>query len=366
MKIAQVAPLFESVPPRTYGGTERVVHYLTEELIRQGHDVVLYASGDSRTRAQLRAVVPEALRLAGKNSEPLAWQVLQLAAVMREARDFDVIHFHTDFLHFPLSRHLTVPQLSTLHGRLDLAHLQSVFAEFQDMMVTSISNHQRLPLPSARWIGTVYNGLPETLYDFEPRGGDYLAFLGRISPEKGPEAAIAIALRAGMRLRMAAKVDPADREYFEARVRPLLREPLIEYLGEVDERGKNELLGGARALLFPVDWPEPFGLAMIESMACGTPVIAYRRGSVPEIMVDGVTGCIVDGVEEAVAALARIDGIDRHACRRHFETHFSARRMADGYLDLYRRLSSGSAADDGEDAAWRLPPRPGLAAASPV
>lgn len=366
MKIAQVAPLFESVPPRTYGGTERVVHYLTEELISQGHEVVLYASGDSRTRARLRAIVPEALRLSGKHSEPLPWQVLQLDAVMREARDFDVIHFHTDFLHFPLWRHLmSVPQLSTLHGRLDLTALQPVFAEFRDMPVVSISNHQRLPLPAARWTATVYNGLPETLYDFQPRAGDYLAFLGRISPEKGPETAIAIALRAGIPLRMAAKVDPMDRAYFEARVRPLLREPLVEYLGEVDERGKNELLGGAMALLFPVDWPEPFGLAMVEALACGTPVIAYRRGSVPEIMTDGVTGYIVDGVEDAVAALGRIDRIDRHACRRHFEARFSARRMGDGYLDVYRRLIAGSAADDGDEAAWR-PSRPGLAAASTV
>lgn len=352
MKIAQVAPLFESVPPKTYGGTERVVHFLTEELIRQGHEVVLYASGDSRTSARLHAIMPEALRLSGRADGNITWQLLQLAAVARAAHSFDIIHFHTDFLHFPLWRHIPVPQVSTMHGRLDIPDLRVIFAEFPDMPVISISNDQRAPLPGARWSGTVYNGLPEQMYDFQPCGGDYLAFLGRISPEKGPEDAIRIALRAGLPLRMAAKIDAADRDYFEQRVRPLLREPSIEFLGEIDDRGKNELLGGARALLFPVDWPEPFGLAMVEALACGTPVIAYRRGSVPEIMVDGRTGYIVENQAEAVDALDRIECIDRHACRRHFEDNFSVRRMATGYLDVYRRLIEGSAADDSGETGW--------------
>lgn len=366
MRIAQIAPLFESVPPRMYGGTERVVHYLTEELIRQGHDVVLYASGDSRTHAQLRAVVPDALRLAGKQTEPLIWQVLQLAAVAREAGQFDVLHFHTDFLHFPLSRQLGAAQLTTLHGRLDLSVLQPVFAEFRDMPLISISAHQRRPLPMARWLDTVYNGLPETLYDFQPRTGDYLAFLGRMSPEKGPETAIEIAHRSGIPLRMAAKIDALDRDYFEARVRPLLQPPFIEFLGEIDERGKNELLGGALALLFPVDWPEPFGLAMVEAMACGTPVIAYRRGSVPEIIGDGVTGYIVDDAAAAVDALQRIHLIDRRACRHHFEERFSARRMAEGYLAAYAQLIAGGMTEESEDDAWRQTPSAGYAAGSPA
>ena len=344
MKIAQVSPLFESVPPRTYGGTERVVHYLTEELVRQGHAVTLFASGDSQTRAELRAVVPEALRLSQQRRDPTAWGMLQLAAVAREAENFDIIHFHTDFLHFPLWRHLHTPQVTTLHGRLDLPDLQAVYREFTDMPVVSISNAQRTPLPMANWVATVYNGVPEDLYNFQPNPGDYLAFLGRMSPEKGAETAIEIARRVGIPLKMAAKVDPVDQAYFDARIRPWLDHPLIEYVGEVDERGKNALLGGALALLLPIAWPEPFGLVMIEAMACGTPVIAYRRGSVPEVMNDGVTGAIVDGLDEAVAAVERIDRIDRAACRRHFEARFSARRMAEDYLRVYTsRLSSGEA-----------------------
>jgi len=335
VRIAQVSPLFESVPPRTYGGTERVVHYLTEELVHQGHKVVLFASGDSQTRAELRPVVPEALRLAEQRRDPVAWGALQLAAVAREAGDFDIVHFHTDFLHFPLWRHLRTPQITTLHGRLDLPDLQAVYAEFSDMPVVSISNAQRAPLPMANWVATVYNGVPEDLYDFQPRAGDYLAFLGRMSPEKGAESAIDIARRVGMPLKMAAKVDPVDQAYFDARIRPWLEHPLIDYVGEVDEPAKNALLGSAAALLLPIAWPEPFGLVMIEAMACGTPVIAYRRGSVPEVVRDGVTGWIVDGLDEAVAAVQRIESIDRAACRRHFESRFSARRMAEDYLRVY-------------------------------
>ncbi|HWO99962.1 MAG TPA: glycosyltransferase family 4 protein [Methylococcus sp.] len=338
MKIAQIAPLFESVPPRTYGGTERVVHYLTEELVRQGHQVTLFASGDSQTSAELWPTIPEALRLAGEHRSLLAWHMLQLDTVARTAADFDILHFHTDFWHFLLWRHMDQPQLTTLHGRLDFPGLQPIFDRFQDMAVVSISHHQRAPLPRARWVGTVYNGLPENQYRFRAQPGDYLVFLGRFSPEKGPETAIEIAIRAGIPLKMAARVQWFDRQYFEQRIKPKLQHPGIEYLGEVDERGKNELLGGALALLFPIDWPEPFGLVMIEAMACGTPVIAYPRGAVPEVMQDGVTGYIVDSVEAAVGALDRIEAIDRAACRRHFEQHFSARRMAERYVQIYRRL----------------------------
>ncbi|MDV3238076.1 MAG: glycosyltransferase family 4 protein [Gammaproteobacteria bacterium] len=343
MKIAQIAPLHESVPPTTYGGTERVVHYLTEALVSQGHDVTLYASADSQTRARLRPMIPEALRLSRERRDPLTWHVLQLAQVAREAGDYDVIHFHTDFLHFPLSRQLDTPQLTTLHGRLDLTDLKPLYEEFQDMPVVSISDHQRSPLPMARWIGTVYNGIPADAYRFQPRAGDYLAFLGRMSPEKGAETAIEIALRAGVPLKMAAKVDAVDREYFEARIRPRLGHPLIEFVGEVDEAGKNELLGGALALIFPIAWPEPFGLVMIEAMACGTPVIAYRRGSVPEVMREGVSGRIVDSVDGAVAAIGRIGEIDRAGCRAYFERRFTAERMADNYVRLYRRLVARAA-----------------------
>lgn len=340
MRIAQVAPLFESVPPQAYGGTERVVHYLTEELVRRGHRVTLFASGDSRTSATLHPVVDKALRLNLKDRQPGVWQTLQLAAVAAAAAGgaFDIVHFHTDYLHFPLWRHLQTPQITTLHGRLDLPDLHPLFDAFRDMSVVSISDHQRHPLPTARWRATVYNGIPPDLYRFQPRAGDYLAFLGRISPEKGARTAIDIALRAGLPLKMAAKVDAVDREYFDESVRPLLAHPLIDYLGEVDDQGKNTLLGGARALLFPIAWPEPFGLVMAEAMACGTPVIAFRHGSVPEIMVDGVTGFIVAGVDEALAAVQRIGRIDRAACRRHFERRFSTERMVDDYLDLYRQL----------------------------
>lgn len=339
MKIAQIAPLHESVPPRTYGGTERVVHYLTEALVRQGHEVTLFASGDSRTSARLHAIVPEALRLSAERRDPHAWHLLQLAEVAREARNFDILHFHTDFLHFPLWRERSEPQLTTLHGRLDLPDLQSIFGEFRDQPVVSIADHQRTPLgPLPRWLGTVYNGIPADLYDFSAAGGDYLAFLGRMSPEKGPEAAIDIAIAAGVPLRMAAKVDAVDRDYFESRIKPRLQHPLIEFIGEVDERGKNELLGAARGLLFPIAWPEPFGLVMIEAMACGTPVIAYRRGSVPEVMKEGVSGFVVDSPEQAVAAVSRLEEVERAGCRAYFEQRFSADRMAEGYVGLYRRL----------------------------
>ncbi|MFI9651364.1 glycosyltransferase [Guyparkeria halopsychrophila] len=340
MKVAQVAPLHESVPPRTYGGTERIVHYLTEALVREGHEVTLYASGDSQTSARLRPGVAEALRFSTTCRDPLAVHVLQLARVAREAADYDIIHFHTDFLHYPLWRQVSVPQLTTLHGRLNLPDLRPLYEEFSDIQVVSISDSQREPLRDvARWAGTVYNGIPADSYTFRREPGSYLAFLGRISPEKGPEAAIEIAIRTGIPLKMAAKIDAFDQDYFDTRIRPHLTHPLVEYVGEVDEHGKNEFLGGALALVFPIDWPEPFGLAMIEAMACGTPVIAYPEGAVPEVMSDGVSGFVVASVDEAVSAIGRLDQIDRAGCRAYFEQHFTAERMLHGYLELYRQLA---------------------------
>lgn len=357
MKIAQIAPLHESVPPRTYGGTERVVHYLTEALVRQGHEVTLYASADSQTSARLRPIVPEALRLSRQPRDPLTWHTLQLARIAREAGEYDVVHFHTDFLHFPMWRHMATPQLTTLHGRLDLPELKPLYEEFRDMPVVSISDQQRLPLPMARWAGTVYNGIPADLYDFQPEAGDYLAFLGRMSPEKGPETAIEIALQAEIPLKMAAKVDAVDREYFEQRIRPRLKHSLIEFVGEVDEAGKNELLGGARALLFPIAWPEPFGLVMIEAMACGTPVIAFPMGAVREVMQQGVSGYVVETPRAAVEAVRRIDAIDRTGCRLYFEACFTDKRMAEGYTHLYHQLIAQTAAPAHDRHPRRIPGR---------
>ncbi len=343
MKIAQVAPLYESVPPRQYGGTERVVSYLTDELVRQGHEVTLFATADSETAAELEPVAPGALRLDERCQDPLAHHVLLMDRVARRAHEFDVIHFHVDYLHFPLLRLLDVPHVTTLHGRLDIPDLAPLYSEFADMPVVSISDDQRRPLPQANWQATVYHGLPLDLYRFNPAGGDYLAFLGRISPEKRVDRAIQIALRTGMEIRIAAKIDRADRDYYEEHIAPLFRLPRVEYIGEIGEREKAEFLGNARALLFPIDWPEPFGLVMIEAMACGTPVIAYRRGSVPEVMADGVTGWIVDDMEQAVAAVERLEGFDRRRCREHFEQHFSAERMARDYLRVYERVRESAA-----------------------
>ncbi len=339
MRIAQVAPLWESVPPKLYGGTERIVSYLTEALVDQGHEVTLFASGDSETRARLEAVVPRALRLAPGLHDATAAHVAALEEVMRQSDRFDVIHFHVDHLHLPVFSRLDVPFVSTLHGRLDLPELGPLYRRFRHAPLVSISNHQRLPLPEGDWVATVYNGIPEDRYRFHAQGGDYLAFLGRMSPEKGPDQAIEIARRAGLPIKLAAKVDPVDQEYFDERVRPLLNLPGVEFIGEISDDEKNEFLGNARALLFPIAWPEPFGLVMIEAMACGTPVIAYPLGSVPEIVEDGVNGFIVEGVDQAVGAVARLDEIDRYRCRERFEERFSARRMAADYLQVYRRLT---------------------------
>ena len=338
LRIAQVAPLYESVPPKLYGGTERVVSYLTEELVDQGHRVTLFASGDSRTSAELVSVWPQALRLDVRCPEPVALHVVMLEEIYKRASHFDIIHFHTDGLHPPLARRHTVETLTTLHGRLDLPGLELLYGEFRELPLVSISQAQRSPLPSARWVGTVHHGLPLSLHAPNYQAGEYLAFIGRISPEKGVDRAIAIALRAQMRLRIAAKVDRADTEYFRRHIEPLLQSPLVEYIGEIDERQKTAFLGCASALLFPVDWPEPFGLAMIEAMACGTPVIAFRRGSVPEVIDEGVTGCVVDNVDVAVQEVLRIGRFDRRRVRERFEQRFSARRMAEDYSRMYYGL----------------------------
>ena len=338
MKIAQVAPLYESVPPKLYGGTERVVSYLTEELVRLGHEVTLFASGDSMTNARLVPACKKALRLDPKCVDQMAHHVLLLEKVFSERNNFDLIHFHIDYLHFPLSRRVPVPQVTTLHGRLDIPDLQPLYRNFQDMPVISISDAQRAPLPAANWQGTVYHGLPEDRLRAFYTPGKYLAFLGRISPEKGVDQAIEIAKGAGMPLKIAAKIDRADSEY-HASIRHLFDSPHVEFVGEVGYPEKNSFLGNAAALLFPINWPEPFGLVMIEAMACGTPVIAYPCGSVPEIMEDGVTGFVVPGVKEAIAAVGKLGDVDRAGCRNYFEQRFTATRMADDYLNIYRRIA---------------------------
>lgn len=341
MKIAQVAPLFESVPPQGYGGTERVVSCLTEELVRQGHQVTLFASGDSVTKARLCAPCPRSLRRDASCVEPNAYHTLMLERVYQEASAFDLVHFHTDSLHLPLSRRLRAPVVYTLHGRLDLPELAPLFQEFREIPYVSISNAQREPLPWVNWQATVYHGLARSTYTFRERPGDYLAFVGRISPEKQVDHAIEIARRAGLPLRIAAKVDPRDAAYYDCVAKLWLHDPMVEFLGEIGGREKDALLGNARALLFPIDWPEPFGLVMIEALACGTPVVAYRRGSVPEVLEHGRTGFIVDGIDEAVAAVARIGEIDRRQCRSAFEQRFSARRMVNDYLSVYQSLVFG-------------------------
>jgi glycosyltransferase involved in cell wall biosynthesis len=338
MRIAQVAPLYESVPPQLYGGTERVASYLTEELVRQGHEVTLFASGDSRTEATLVAPCAQSLRLHAPHGDQLAYHLIMLDEVFRRARQFDLIHFHIDYLHFPLSVRIRHPHVTTLHGRLDLPELPLVYRQFPREPLISISDNQRKPLPQNNWQGTVHHGLPLDLHTFNPRRGDYLAFLGRISPEKRVDRAIAIARRAGMKLRVAAKIDKADRDYFERDIRPLFDDPLVEYIGEVGGQAKDEFLGNAYALLFPIDWPEPFGLVMIEALACGTPVIAWPCGSVPEVLEEGVTGFLVENVDDAVEAVRHVPEIDRAACRHMFEQRFSAERMAHDYLAIYRRL----------------------------
>jgi glycosyltransferase involved in cell wall biosynthesis len=339
MRIAQIAPLFESVPPRLYGGTERVVSYLTEELVRQGHQVTLFASGDSITSAELVPCIPCGLRLDPDVRDPLPHHMVMLDEVRERAGQFDILHFHIDYLHFPNFRSERGRALTTLHGRQDLADHMPFYRRFADMPLVSISNAQRMPLPGANFVATVHHGLPVDLLtpNFEPRGG-YLAFLGRISPEKRPDRAIAIARQAGLPLKIAAKVDKADDAYFRDVIAPMLEGPGIEFIGEIKENAKSEFLGQAAGLLFPIDWPEPFGLVMIEAMACGTPVLAFRCGSVPEIVDEGITGCIVSDVDEAVRAIPGLLTLDRKAVRSRFEERFSSTRMAADYVRVYQKM----------------------------
>ncbi|MCB1884713.1 MAG: glycosyltransferase family 4 protein [Geminicoccaceae bacterium] len=340
MKIAQIAPLTESCPPRLYGGTERIVAYLADELVRQGHDVTLFASGDSLTAAKLVPGSATALRLNPAVRDATPYLMVMLDEVRRRADEFDVLHFHFDFFHFPLMRDVIGRTVTTLHGRLDLPDLPPFYNVFADFPLVSISDDQRLPMPPVNWAGTVHHGLPPDLLPFspEPKGG-YLAFLGRISPEKRPDRAIEIAAKAGLPLKIAAKVDKVDQAYWDETIAPMIEaHPNVAYVGEVGERGKVEFLGNATALLFPVDWPEPFGLVMIEAMACGTPVIGFRRGSVPEVIENGVTGFIVDTVEEAALAARRAASLDRATIRAAFENRFTVGRMTEDYLSIYRRL----------------------------
>jgi glycosyltransferase involved in cell wall biosynthesis len=338
MRIAQIAPLTESVPPKLYGGTERVVSYITEALVELGHDVTLFASGDSQTQARLVPVWPRALRLDPAIRDRVAPHMLLMEMVRQRADEFDVLHFHLDYYSFSLFSRQDTPFVTTLHGRLDLAEQQPVFDTFSNANVVSISNSQRLPLPQAKWLATVYHGLPAQLYTPQPLEQKYLAFLGRISPEKRVDTAIRIAGRCGMRIRIAAKVDAADHEYFERAIKPLLALPHVEFIGEIADDRKAEFLSAAHALLFPIDWPEPFGLVMIESMACGTPVVAFNRGAVSEIIDEGVTGFIVEDEIGAVAAVNRVHMIERAGVRKRFEERFTSRRMAQQYLAAYNAM----------------------------
>ena len=339
MRIAQIAPLTESVPPRTYGGTERVVSYLTEELVAMGHDVTLFASGDSTTSAQLDAVWPCALRFDTALRDAMAPQTLLMERIAERAHEFDVLHCHLDYWPFPLLSRQATPYLSTLHGRLDLPELTKVYDCFKDPPLVSISDHQRRPLPQANFIGTVYHGLPPNLLVPRSMPRDYLAFLGRLCPEKAPDRAIRIARAAGMKLKIAAKIDRVDREYFDTTIRPLIDGDQIELIGEIGDAEKPEFLSGAKAMLLPIDWPEPFGLVMIEAMACGTPTIAFPAGSVPEVIDHGLTGFIVPDESAAVAAVARLGRLSAPAIRDRFEQRFTARRMAEDYVELYRRIA---------------------------
>src|SRR5947209_5515124 len=342
MHIAQIAPLTEAVPPRLYGGTERVIYWLVEELVALGHEVTLFASGDSRTSAKLEPFSPRALRLDGSIRDPNALHMMMLEHVRRRADEFDLLHFHLDYYPFSLFSRQATPFVTTLHGRLDLPEHQPVFDTFSSVPVISISNAQRRPLPQAHWIKTVYHGLPEKLFVPQPVKPSYFAFLGRIAPEKRVDRAIRIAEHCGIPLKIAAKVDRADRDYFEEEIRPMLASPNVEYVGEVGDNDKAAFLSGAIALLMPIDWPEPFGLVMIEAMACGTPVIAFNRGSAPEVVDEGVTGFIVEDVNGAIGAVDRLGHLSRERVRRRFEERFTARRMAQDYLNVYRSLMAAA------------------------
>jgi glycosyltransferase involved in cell wall biosynthesis len=360
MRIAQVSPLYESVPPRLYGGTERVVSWLTEELVRQGHEVTLFASGDSLTNARLVSVCSQALRLDSNCIDPLAHHIHLIEQVLQQKDEFDIIHFHIDYLHFCISRRAELPQLTTLHGRLDIPDLVALYREFSDMPVVSISDAQRAPLPWINWQGTVQHGMPEDRFVPSFKPGKYLAVLGRVSPEKGVDRAIEIALGAEMPLKIAAKVDNNDRDYFETHIKPMLDHELIEFIGEISDLEKNEFLGNATALLFPINWSEPFGIVLIEAIACGLPVIAYPLGSVPEIIENGVSGFLVESVDDAVKAVKNLSQIDRRKCRKAFERRFSDRRMAHDYLTIYegivKREPHAIALTDGDLRWMKLEP----------
>lgn len=342
MRIAQVSTLYESVPPKAYGGTERVVSWLTEALVAAGHEVTLFASADSVTRAHLVPCSACAVRMLEDTADPQAFHFAMLEQVVQRASEFDVVHFHTDYQGFPFARRLSCPHVTTLHWRLDIPGLDTLYRAFDDIPLVSISDSQREPLPGANWIGTVYHGMPVQTLTFNARPDRHLAFLGRIAPPKRPDLAIEIAERAGVPLKIAAKIDNGDRWYYEESIEALMRHPLVDYLGELSDHDKNAFLGNARALLFPIDWPEPFGLVLIEALACGTPVIAFGRGAVPEIVEDGRTGFIVDDVESAIRAVARIDEIDRFECRAAFEERFSDTRMARDYVRIYQTLLAGT------------------------
>jgi glycosyltransferase involved in cell wall biosynthesis len=356
MRIAQIAPLAESVPPKLYGGTERVVHWLTEELVAHGHEVTLFASGDSKTSARLVPVIPQALRLGRARIDPIAAQALLLEAVARQCSQFDVLHFHIDWLQLPLFTRMPVRFLTTFHGRLDLPGLRAITGQFPDAAFVSISNNQREPLPDLRSARTIYHGLPHNYLQASLRPGSYLAFLGRLTAEKGPEDAIRIAKAAGMPLRIAAKIPRGERRYFNEILKPLIDGEQVQLVGEVDDRGKQGFLSQAAALLFPIDWPEPFGLVMIEAMACGTPVIAYRRGSVPEVIDHGITGFVVEDESEAIKAILRLDQLDRKRVRKQFEERFTAQRMAREYGEVYKGLLNGAAEEVKEAPTTHLRP----------
>ncbi|TWB08377.1 glycosyltransferase family 4 protein [Gluconacetobacter diazotrophicus] len=342
MRIAQIAPLHEAVPPKLYGGTERVVSFLTEELTAMGHDVTLFASGDSVTSARLNACWPQALRLDPAIRDPIAPHMLMMEQVARAADQFDILHFHMDYWPFTHFSRQKTPMLTTMHGRLDLMELQPVFNAFPNVPIVSISDNQRLPLPQAHYVRTVLHGLPANLLTPQPGPRDYLAFLGRICPEKGVDKAIRIARALGVKLKIAAKIDKVDVEYFDREILPMLGDG-VELIGEINDQQKPGFLSGAKALLMPIDWPEPFGLVMIEAMACGTPVVAFRRGSVPEVLEDGLTGLIVDDEQQAIAACARLPEMNSTRIRQRFEERFTARRMAEDYLAVYRDLIAAKA-----------------------
>jgi glycosyltransferase involved in cell wall biosynthesis len=338
MKIAQVAPLYEAVPPKMYGGTERIVSYLTDELVERGHDVTLFASGDSVTKAKLIPGSKKALRLDNSVVDPIALHYNMLQQVVDMADEFDFIHFHLDYLHFPLSRLMKWPQLTTLHGRLDMPDLQPLYTTYSDMPVVSISRNQRLPLPQANFVKTIYHGLPKNLLTKGEGKGGYAAFIGRISPEKRVDRAIEIAEKAGMNIKIAAKIDKVDQEYFDREIAELFEKPHVEFIGEINEQEKNAFLGNAAALLFPIDWPEPFGMVMIEAMATGTPVIAWENGSVPEVIDSNETGMIVNSIDEAVECLKNIDSFDRNRVRKVFDKKYTTQVMAANYEKIYKEI----------------------------